>query len=45
MDGFEEIISKACPEIQKLAKQAKALILALYPKVVDVPWPKQNIIG
>ena len=44
-DEFEEIVIQANPEVQELARQAKALIQDLFPEVVEVPWQKQKIIG
>ena len=44
-DGFGEIVNQASPEIRHLAERAKALIQEVYPKVVEVPWVKQRIIG
>ena len=31
--------------LRKIAKHLKELILEIYPDVVEVPWPKQRIIG
>ncbi|MGD2048413.1 MAG: DUF1801 domain-containing protein [Chloroflexota bacterium] len=44
-DGFEEIMAQASPGTEALARRAKALIEEVMPGVVEVPWPKQNIIG
>lgn len=44
-DGFEEIVQKAEPHVQELARKAKALIVRVMPNVVEVAWPSQNIIG
>lgn len=44
-EGFEEIVSKASPEVAALARRADALIAEVMPDVVKVAWPKQNIIG
>lgn len=44
-DGFEEIMQKADPKVQELARTAKALIEKVMPNVVEVAWPTQNIIG
>ena len=44
-DRFEEIVSRASPEVQDLARRAKALIQQVMPDVVEVPWPKQRSIG
>lgn len=42
---FEEAISKADPQVQALARNLRDLITAVYPNVVEVPWPKQQIVG
>jgi len=44
-DGFEEILAKASPAVQELAKRTRALIKEIMPKVVEVPWPKQKYAG
>ncbi len=40
---FEEIGSQMSPEVQELAKQARALIYEVMPDAVEVCYPKQNI--
>ena len=44
-DGFEEILAPASAKSQELARLAKRLIQDVMPKVVEVPWPKQKVIG
>lgn len=44
-DGFDEIVSKVSPHARQLAERAKTLIQSIYPAVVEVPWPKQRVIG
>lgn len=44
-NGFDEIVSGVSPKARELARQARALIEAVYPAVVEVPWPKQRVIG
>jgi hypothetical protein len=44
-DGFDEIVAGVSPQARELALQARALIQAVYPAVVEVPWPKQRVIG
>jgi hypothetical protein len=44
-NGFDEIVANASPEARALARKARALIEAVYPAVVEVPWPKQRVIG
>ena len=43
--SFEEAISQADPRIQTLVRSLRDLIADVYPQVVEVPWPKQRIIG
>lgn len=40
---FEEAISKS--SAQELARRVRDLIADVYPAVVEVPWPKQQITG
>jgi hypothetical protein len=42
---FDEAIAGASDAVQELARQLRALIAGVYPEVVEVPWPKQQIIG
>ena len=44
-NGFDEIVSVVSPQARELAEHARALIQAVYPAVVEVPWPKQRVIG
>jgi hypothetical protein len=44
-NGFDEIVSGVSPKARELALQARALIESVYPAVVEVPWPKQRVIG
>lgn len=44
-NGFDEILETADPSTRALARQARALIESIYPAVVEVPWPKQRVIG
>jgi hypothetical protein len=44
-NGFEEIVSSASPPVRRLAEEARESIRSIYPNVVEVPWPKQGIIG
>ena len=43
--AFEEILAGRAAETARLARAARALIRELDPDVVEVPWPKQGIIG
>jgi hypothetical protein len=40
---FEQAIAKADPEAQELARQARKMIIAVMPEVVEVPWPRLRI--
>jgi len=44
-DGFEEILARFDPDVQDLALRSRALISNVYPSVVEVPWPRQNVVG
>jgi hypothetical protein len=44
-NGFEEIVSGVSPHARQLAEEARMLIRSVYPAVVEVPWPKQKVIG
>ena len=44
-NGFEEILDAANPPARELAREARSLIQSVYPAVVEVPWPKQRVIG
>jgi len=43
--GFEEIEAGFEPHVRDLAAQARALISEVYPEVVEVPWPRQKVVG
>jgi hypothetical protein len=42
---FDEAISEASAQVQEIARRLRELIVDVYPDVVEVPWPKQRIIG
>ncbi len=44
-DGFDAIMSEFSPTVQDLAKRTRAFIQDVLPTVVEVPWPKQRVIG
>lgn len=44
-DGFKEIVSTVSPHTRDLAVEARKLIYQVYPSAVEVPWPRQNVIG
>ena len=43
--GFEEILARCDPHVRNLAVRARALIEDVCPDVVEVPWPRQNVVG
>ncbi|MDQ4003447.1 MAG: DUF1801 domain-containing protein [Actinomycetota bacterium] len=43
--GFEEIAAAFEPPVRDLAKRTRALIMEVYPEVVEVPWVQQNVVG
>jgi hypothetical protein len=43
--AFAEILAGRAAETAGLARAARALIRELDPDVVEVPWPKQGVIG
>jgi hypothetical protein len=42
---FEEALSGSTDMVQEIAGRLRLLIMEVYPDVVEVPWPKQKIIG
>ena len=44
-DGFDAIMVDASPEVRDLARRTRTLIRDIYPDIVEVPWPKQRVIG
>lgn len=44
-DPFDVIVSRGMPPVQALARQARALIYAVFPPVVEVVWERQGIAG
>jgi hypothetical protein len=42
---FEEAILRSNRQVQEIAEALRQLIIDVYPDVVEVPWPKQGIIG
>ena len=43
--AFAEAIAGAGEEMKELARRLRALIADVYPDVVEVPWPRQQIVG
>ena len=42
---FKDALARSNPETKKLATALRKLISEVYPKVVEVPWPKLQVIG
>jgi len=42
---FEQALSGSSEQVKEIAERLRALIIEVYPGVVEVPWPKQKIIG
>ena len=42
---FEEALTGSSDLVTGIAERLRVLIIELYPDVVEVPWPKQKIIG
>ena len=44
-NGLEEMAATFDPQVRDLASRTRTLIFKVYPKVVEVPWPRQNVAG
>ena len=44
-EGFDEILAASDPRVCDLAVRTRDLIRAVMPGVVEVPWPRQRVIG
>jgi hypothetical protein len=42
---FDDAVSEASIYVREIALRLRELIVEVYPDVVEVPWPKQRIIG
>jgi hypothetical protein len=42
---FKDALATSNPRTKKLAKAVRKLIADVYPKVVEVPWPRLKVIG
>ena len=42
---FDETIAGSSAQIIEIASRLRALVIEVYPDVVEVPWPRQRIIG
>lgn len=43
--AFADVIAHATPEIQTLARDARALLADVMPGITEVPWARQKIAG
>jgi hypothetical protein len=43
--SFDEAVSETSSHVREIAQRLRKLIIDIYPEVVEVPWPKQRIIG
>ncbi len=43
--GFDEALAGSGPRARDLAMRTRALIRAVMPEVVEVPWPRQRVVG
>jgi hypothetical protein len=43
--SFDDALSGSSGHVRKIAKRLRKLIVDVYPDVVEVPWPKQRIVG
>jgi hypothetical protein len=43
--SFDDAVSGSRSHVKEIAKRLRKLIIDVYPDVVEVPWPKQRIVG
>ena len=43
--GFDEALAGFGPRVRDLATRTRALIRTVMPEVVEVPWPRQRVVG
>jgi hypothetical protein len=43
--SFDDAIAGSSTHVEGIARRLRQLIIDVYPDVVEVPWPKQRIIG
>ncbi|NIV32103.1 MAG: hypothetical protein GWN58_22270 [Anaerolineae bacterium] len=43
--SFDDALAGSSDRVQGIARRLRELIADVYPDVVEVPWPKQRIIG
>ena len=42
---FKDALARCNPQTKKLANAVRKLIYEVYPKVVEVPWPRLQVVG
>ena len=42
---FKDALARSNPKTKKIANALRKLISEVYPKVVEVPWPRLQVIG
>ena len=42
---FKDALARSNPQTKKLANALRRLISEVYPKVVEVPWPRLKVVG
>lgn len=42
---FEQALSRSSNQVKEIAERIRALIVGVYPEVVEVPWSNQGIVG
>ena len=43
--SFDDALSGSNSHVDEIARQLRDLIIEIFPEVVEVPWPKQRIVG
>lgn len=43
--SFEDALAESSAPVKEIARRLRQLIVDAYPDVVEVPWPKQRIVG
>ena len=43
--GLKEMTAAFDPRVRDMAARTRALVFDVYPEVVEVPWPRQNVVG
>jgi hypothetical protein len=44
-NGLEEMTAAFDLHVRDLASRTRSLIVDVYPEVVEIPWPRQNVAG